>query len=479
MPQVQTAAQPRRSRPAQQAATARFATESGRRPSLDPLTLAAATLFGDSARDAVLSAVQDFLVNAGAVLDLRSVPASLARARTVGRIGVPQDAAQIMMRQRTVIGANFGGDPRAPVARLWRGLQRRADVLIDARQCTTLPDSEANRSGNVRDVLLISQRFVERNDAHSERDSAQEWTRARDSAELVYRLAAAEQRTVLLVSPVGRGKRGQQQFIEALERQARVQRLPAPRMVKAGLLAALLCGESGSARWLVVSAMPIEELSDLTAEAIGDAGPWPVLSLGRGATFYSLPANTPRPDDPVPMLLVLVSMMQRSGRGALARSLFDAMLVTRAAEARMREELGMELSVPVDAFLRGVTANWGRSLADAAAAHGSAAHPVASALRLRIESALVASAVRQAVNAAVMPAGLEVASVRSVDARGARNQTHHDVIVRSRLGEPPLSDAAALALVGTLGDDLRCIAVEPAVRVAAPVGAQPRILVGA
>jgi hypothetical protein len=250
--------------------------------------------------------------------------------------------------------------------------------------------------------------------------------------------------------------------MEALERQARLQRLPAPRTVKAGLLAALLSGESGCARWLVASAMPIEELSQLTTEAIGDTGPWPVLSLGRGATFYNLPATTSGPSDPVPMLLVLVSMMQRSGQGAFARSLFDATLVTRAAEARMREELGLELSVPADAFLRGVMANWGRSLTDAVVAGGPAVSPtVASALRLRIESALTASALRQAINGAVMPAGLEVASVRSVDAPDLRHQSHHDVIVRSRLGEPRLGDAAALALIGTLGDDLRCLSVEP------------------
>ena len=59
----------------------------------------------------------------------------------------------------------------------------------------------------------------------------------------------------------------QQSFADALERQARVHRLPSPRIVKAGLLAALLCGESSTARWLVASVMPMSELSALATEA--------------------------------------------------------------------------------------------------------------------------------------------------------------------------------------------------------------------
>jgi hypothetical protein len=112
--------------------------------------------------------------------------------------------------------------------------------------------------------------------------------------------------------------------------------------------------------------MPMGELSALTTEAIGDAGPWPVVSVGRGATFYDMPASAPDAHDPVPLLLVIVHMLQRSGRSAWARALCDALLVTRTAEVRMREELGTDLPVPTDAFLNGVLANWGRTPAGSA-----------------------------------------------------------------------------------------------------------------
>ena len=335
---------------------------------LEADSLTVATLFADTMRDGLAHAVQKFLASAGIALDLRSVPASLARGGTVGRIGVPHDAAVIVEQQRVVIGATFGGDPLAPVPRLWRGLQRRADVLLDLRRSLTLPGSDAKRAGNDRDVLLVSQRILERTlrQVRSDASSADEWTRARESAEIVYRLAAAEQRTVMLVLPIGRGTAAQHSFADALERQARVHRVPAPRILKAGLLSALLSGDSTSARWLVASVMPMDELSALATEAIGDTGPWPVVSVGRGATFYDMPMATSDAHDPVPLLLVIVHMLQRSGRAASARALTDALLVTRTAELRMREELGGELPVPTDAFLRGVLANWGRTPSGAA-----------------------------------------------------------------------------------------------------------------
>ena len=59
-------------------------------------------------------------------------------------------------------------------------------------------------------------------------------------------------------------------------------------------------------------------------------------------------------------------MLQRSGLAASARALCDAVLVTRTAEVRMREELGTDLPVPTEAFLNGVLANRGRSPAGSA-----------------------------------------------------------------------------------------------------------------
>lgn len=364
MQSVQHSSDPR---PVADTVASRSCLESGGR-ALDTTPLSVATLFADPVRDGVAIAVQQFLAAAGVALDLRVVPSSLARGGTVGRIGVPQNAADIVEQQRAVIGASFGDDPLAPVPRLWRGMQRRADVLVDLRQCLTLPGSDAHRAGNKRDVLLLSHRILERTirQARSDAPSADQWTRARESAETVYRLAIAEQRTVMLVLPVGRGTAAQQSFADALDRQARVHRLPSPRIVKAGLLAALLCGESSTARWLVASVMPMSELSALATEAIGDAGPWPVVSIGRGATFYDMPASAPDAHDPVPLLLVIVHMLQRSGLAASARALCDAVLVTRTAEVRMREELGTDLPVPTEAFLNGVLANRGRSPAGSA-----------------------------------------------------------------------------------------------------------------
>ncbi|MBC7842898.1 MAG: hypothetical protein H7099_11320 [Gemmatimonadaceae bacterium] len=335
---------------------------------LEAASLTVATLFADPTRDDIALAVRQFLASAGAALDLHALPSSLARGGTVGRIGIPHDAAVIVEQQRAVIGASFGADPLAPVPRLWRGLQRRADVLIDMRRSLTLPGSDAKRAGNERDVLLVSQRILERTlrQARSDAPTADEWTRARESAEIVYRLAAAEQRTVMLVLPIGRGTGAQQSFADALERQARVHRQPAPRIVKAGLLSALLSGDSASARWLAASVMQMDELSALATEAIGDTGPWPVVSVGRGATFYDMPMAASDAHDPVPLLLVIVHMLQRCGRAAGARALMDSLLVTRTAEERMREELGSQLPVPTDAFLRGVLANWGRTPSGAA-----------------------------------------------------------------------------------------------------------------
>ena len=434
-----------------------------------PSPIASAALFEDPSHVAMLTTLQAFSAALGAPLDCRVIPASLARSGTVGRIGVPLAATAAMLGQKLVLGATIGSPALSPVSRLWRGLQRRADVHVDVRQFTTLAGSRADEAGNQRDVLLFSQRIVEgtpRRPRLSSGDadaSAHEWSRAREAADLAYRLVASEQRKLLLVLPVGRSTDAQQFFADALTRQARLHRMPAPRMVKAGLLAALLSGESGSERWLVASVIPIHELSALAEEAVGDAGPWPVISIGRDATFLDMPAATA--GDPLPMLLVLSTVLQRSGRSDLASSLLQAALLTALAVARMREELGGTLTVPLEAFMAGVRSNLGRVSSPSAFRDRRAAMrepaPVVSGLRLRIETALGAVALREAVAVALVPVGLEVASVRSSDGVVPRHGATFDVRVRSRLGEPPLGDHAALAMASVLSERLRCVSVEP------------------
>jgi len=437
---------------------------------LEPVGVSFATLVEDERLDRVVQAVLDMLHTIGAPLAGTSMPTALARGGTVGRIGVPRAAMTLMTEQRVLIGASIGTDRLSPVSRLWRGLQRRADVVVDVRQCTTLPGSDADLADQQRDVLLFSQRLVDgtsrRRTRGAEHDAAGQWSRARQAAEMAYSLAVTENRQLLLVLPVGRGTAAQQFFTDALERQARLHRLPSPRTVKAGLLSALLTGDRGRERWLVASVMSIEELSVTAVEAVGDTGPWPVLSFGRTASFYDMPAQAPGQSvDPLPFLLVVSSLLQRSGRADVARTLLHASLITASAVTRMREELGTSLQVPLDAWMAGVMANWGRMPVVPAPRERRAnvrrELPVVAGLRLRIETSLSATGVREAVSAAVMPAGLEVASVRAAEASASTGVPGFEVRVRSRLGEPPLSDSAADALVRALGVPLRCVAVEP------------------
>ncbi len=435
---------------------------------ISPAGLTVATLIDDPALAAVIHGVEQFSLSIGAPIACQSMPLSLARGGTVGRIGVPREAVSLMAQQRVVVAATRGTDPLAPVSRLWRGLQRRADVLADVQQCLTLPGSAAALAGTERDVLLFSQRVVERTitrrNVEPHVDAADLWARAREAAELVYRFAVSERRKVMLVLPVGRGSEAQRLFCDALDREARQQRVAPPRVVKAGLLSALLTGEGGSERWLVASAMPIEELAATVLEAIGDTGPWPVLSLGRDASFYDMPAPKDGTVDPVAVLLVCASMLHRSGRTELSREMMQSLVTTTAALARMRDELGSFFDVPLDAFLDGLRNNWGRMPMPAQLPERRRVErdlPVVAGLRLRIETSLPAATVRDAVALALMPAGLEVASVRSVEGTVSRGQSSFEVRVRSRLGEPELGDAAAHALVRALGPSLRCVAVEP------------------
>ena len=325
------------------------------------------TLLGEPAFARAADAAFALVAALGKSVEARALPASLARAGTVGRIGVPHEACSAIGAHRMMIAASVGADPLAPIPRLLRGMQRVAGVLVDVQQCTTLPGSTAARAGMQRDVLLVSHRLRDRAPvpAAAAALSSDACTRAREAAELVYRLAAAEQRTVLLVLPVGRATVLQRVFADALERQARANRLAPARVVKAGLLSALLSGESGGERWLAASVMRMDDLRALTIEAIGDTGPWPVMSIGRESTFFDMPAAVDNTGHAIPLLLVMVYLLQQHGDSSRAGALFRAMLTTQTAAVRMREELGSDLTIPIDAFLAGVLANWGRSQIDA------------------------------------------------------------------------------------------------------------------
>ncbi len=429
-----------------------------------PDAIPVATLFGDEASAGVFSAASALAARIGAPLGCQSIPASLARVGTVGRIGVPATALDVMVQQRVVISSTFGRDPLAPVSRLFRGLQRRADVLVDVRRRASLPRSAASSAGIVRDVTLFSHRTIDRvpvQTAPAAEVLAEQWARARRAAELAFSMASSEQRPILLVVPVGRGTQAQKYFTDALEREARVRRVPRVRTVKAGLLSALLSG-SASERWLIASVMPIDAVSAMADEAMGDTGPWPVVSHAPDATFYDVPVAAS--SDPLAHLLVLVSLLQHGGRAEPAQSLERSMLLTDAARARMEEELGSPIAVPADAFLQGVLANWGRRATSVAAPSPRVALVTGvevAGLRLRIESTLSPAGLRDAMSPALTAAGLEVASLRGTVVDPAEGGPRYDVRVRGRLGEPALSDGAAVGLVRAIGGPLRCVAVEP------------------
>ncbi len=456
-PEAQPSTRLRRD-PRLQAAAARMALP------VDASTLSIATLLDASHHAPALEAVLEFARSLGVPLDAQNIPADLARTGVVGRIGVPRDAGRTMLRQRGVVGATVGADPLAPVSRLWRGLQRRADVLIDMRRFLTLPGSDAARAGVDRDVLLFSQRITERatprREGATSTNTADQWTRARHAAELAYRHALAEDRQLLLVLPVGRGTDAQRLFNDALDRQARQQRLAPPRTVKAGLLSALLTGEAGKGRLLAASVMSIDELTAMATEAVGDCGPWPVVSVGQRATFYDMPSESTGIAQPLPLLLVLATMLQREGRGDLAQQLQESVWLTLAALTRMRDELGMVFSPPTDAFLRGVLTNRGRMPISTSPVTASEV-PTVQGLRLRIATELDAAAVRDRVNAALLTAGVVVASVRTLDLLDESRSAMLEVRLRSRLGEPVVPDAAAHALSQALIPSMRCVSLEP------------------
>jgi hypothetical protein len=107
--------------------------------------------------------------------------------------------------------------------------------------------------------------------------------------------------------------------------------------------------------------MPMDELITIADEAIGDTGPWPVLSVGTNASFFDMPASRTAHEQPVAVLLALIGMLERIGDGARARTLLQSLRLTSSAVVRMEEELGTVLNVPAVSFLAGVMANLGRA----------------------------------------------------------------------------------------------------------------------
>jgi hypothetical protein len=411
-----------------------------------------------------INALEHLASGLGLSFDHREISPASARRGTVGRIGVPQDAVAVMRRQRVLVGAMADNDALAPVARLWRGLQRRADVLVDLQRST---GRSADRRGGERDLLLCAQRIVERTSRRVSIDaeSAEQWTRARQTAELAYRIATAEGRQVLLVAPVGRGTDAQQFLAEAVERQARQQRAPMPRTVKAGLLAALLVGDHTREKLMVVSVMPMDELSALVTEAIGRAHVWPVMSLSADTSFYTIPVAEAGTTNFGALCLVLVSLIERAGRSDLAERVQQSLILSLEAAERMREELGSAMPVPHRALADAVLTNLDRALPGVTALPRRALEldpSTITGVRVRVETSLSAATLREQLLSALLPTGVDVASVRLVESVSAReDRTVYDVRLRTQLGETSLHDDAGAALITALGDNTRCISVEP------------------
>jgi hypothetical protein len=395
-------------------------------------------------------------------LDLRTMPATLARGGTVGRIGVPQEAVAMMRRQRILLAGSHTQVALTPISRLWRGLQRRADVLIDLRQCVPLLAGAVDGAAGLdRDVLLCSHRVHERAARVAEPESADTWRSARESAALAVRIAAAEQRTLVVVTPIGRSTAAQQLVTEAIEREARQQRAPTPRVLTAGLLSALLVSDAGRGRIMAFSVLPVHDLSALVAEAVGEIGAWPVVSVGRDVSFCEMPLAENGHVDTTALALVLVTLLQRTAKSAEAKQLLDAVVLTTRAVARMREELASDFPVSHDAFMAGVLANIGRGPSATVVRAHSTARPV-TGVKLRVATSVSSAALRALISSAVSPTGLEVASVRAAEGqREPDGLSVFDVRLRAQLGEAQLTDEAAQALMLALGTAGRCLSTEP------------------
>jgi hypothetical protein len=428
--------------------------------------LSLACFWDDAAVDEALVAARKVLHHLGVSLEPRAVPSSLARGGTVGRIGVPPQALDAVAGAGVALGATLGQSPLAPLPRLWRGLQRRCDVLVDIRHCVTLPGSDAHALGNDRDVILVSQRRVDRVSAAARGAEADlgGWGRARRVAELAYRLAAADRREVVLAVPPGRLTPGQKQLADACQREAQRLGLEGVRTAKAGLLAALLCGDGGARPWVVVSPMPMDELSTAVAAAIGDAGPWPVIAAGERTTFYDIPSVRgvgAGAVDPTGILLACVAMLQRQGLREPAYALLHAVRLARGAEARMRGPAGTPLPLPADVVARTVIAHLGRHrVVGDAPIEPAPLEPWGDApvpgLRFRVASG-APETLRATIGALVEPVGLEVASVRPVD----EDAIAHDVRVRVRLGEAALDESTTDRLIVDVARAVGPCLVEP------------------
>lgn len=437
-------------------------------------TLSIACFWDDAGVDEALVAARRVLQHMGVALEPRAVPASLAKAGTVGRIGVPSQAIRAVADAGVALGATLSLDPLAPLPRMWRGLQRRCDVLADVRHCVTLPGSEAHAMGHERDIVLVSQRRTERSlaDWRGADSDVDGWGRARRVAELAFRLAQADGRKVVLAVPPGRLTAGQKLLADACDREARQQRLDGVRTVKSGLLAALITGDTGREPMVVVSPMSMEELSATVTAAIGDVGPWPVVAAGERVTFFDIPPvrhESGSPIDPTGVLLACVAMLHRQGLSEPAAGLLHAIRLALAAEARMRPAGAARVHVGADALAGAVIAHYGRHRPAPAApvlppepddepllpwddepVHG---------LRIRMDAGAegATTSLREAVGQVVYPHGLEVASIRPVGEDGE----YVDVRVRVRLGEAPLDDDTVGALIGAVARRFPCRLITP------------------
>jgi hypothetical protein len=426
------------------------------------LPLRLAILTTEPAMDSALDAARRVLAHAGVALDARPIPESALKGGTVGRIGVPQAVLDAVEGADAVLAPVIGRDPLEPATRLWRGLVRRYAAERDVSAMQTLPGSPAARAGHARDLVLVAQRM--RVDGSTTHDDIDGWGRARRTAERVVRMAIADERDILVVTPPGRLGPQAKLLADAVDREARTHRITPPQVIKAGMLAAHIAGRRGVRRAVIVSAMTMAELRATLDNAIGSLGPWPAVSEGADRPFIAV--ELPATDDvqcvdPTGLLLACSMLLRERGDRA-GEMLLHAMQVTVAAEARMRHVPAERLRIPAHQVAAAVIANWGRVL-PAAEAHGMPLHDGqgADGLIVRIQTALAPADASEAMQAIVSAHGMQVAAVRAADLVPVLTTPVLDVRMRIGLGEPTLTDARVGALVRAVAAQFRCLLVAP------------------
>jgi hypothetical protein len=279
--------------------------------------------------------------------------------------------------------------------------------------------------------------------------NAQHWSHARDAADLICAAAVRDQRRVLLVDAIGRSTPSQRLFADALDREMRQRRMSPARCVRAGLLAAMLIPDRASAPLLVASTIGIEDLDAIASEALGDCGAWPVVHIGRHATFYDIPtlADATPVQVATSLLLAVAHMMEPAGRAPDARTLVGAL--------RLRGELPAPSELMT--LLRGVRANWGRT--PMSTNSNTVQSPEIKGLRVRVATVLSGAALRGAIAQAVSDVGLELASLRAVDSDSGA--ALFDVRLRPSLGEVSIRAAALDTLAEATRGVMRCVQAEP------------------